>query len=176
MLRDTSANHQAMTMDNGSLVSVSIPEQAHTVQDCIDAWHAQPYVHALTAKPHFLVIVLARYSDLDRGKNTQRIACHPDATISMPVFGASLATVWHRCAMIGGVNHFGPSPQAGHYRAFAVQRSVSQAEAAHSESAPSRGTANEMWQFDDGVVAMRCSPEEITSFESNCYMLCYRTI
>ena len=77
--------------------------------------------------------------------------------------------------LVGGVKHIGRSPQSGHYRAFTVHCNSAQVNAAHeSSSAPSRASDRELWQFDDGVKAVRCNQDDIFDVECNCYMLCYQ--
>ena len=177
VLNETLNGQQTSMQDRGAVISLVIPSDAETetVQDCIDMWHQQPYVHAMTTRPPLLALVLARSSDPDRGKNCQRIACRPQATISVPVFSQSIATSWHRYTLVGGIKHIGRRPQSGHYRAFAVHCSSSQINAAHESSpAPPRASVCELWQFDDGVKAVRCNQEDISDIECNCYMLCYQ--
>ena len=96
ILNDTPDGPQTVTQDRGTVISLVIPSNAATVQDCIDVWHNQPYVHAMTSRPLLLVLAVARYSDLDKGKNCRRIACHPQATISVPMFSQVLDVSWHR--------------------------------------------------------------------------------
>ena len=79
VLSEAQHGQRITAQDRGTVVSLTIPDDAMTVQDCIDTWHQQHYVHALTTKPPLLAVMLARYSDPDRGKNCQRIACHPQA-------------------------------------------------------------------------------------------------
>ena len=174
VLSEAQHGQHITAQDRGTVVSLTIPDDAMTVQGCIDTWHHQHYVHALTTKPPLLAVMLAGYSDPDRGKNCQRIACHPQATISVPLFGESIEVSWHRYMLVGGIKHIGRSPQSGHYRAFAVHCNASQVDAAHSSSAPSWEPERELWQFDDGVRAMRCSPDDISDVECNCYVLCYQ--
>ena len=174
-LDEAPSGRQFTTQDRGAVISLVIPSDATAVQDCINMWHHQPYVHAMTTKPPLLALILARYSDPDRGKNCQRIACHPQVTISVPVFRHSIEVSWHRYMLVGGVKHIGRSPQSGHYRAFSVHCCSSQVNAVHeSPSAPSSESGRELWQFDDGVKAMRCNQDDISDIECNCYMLCYQ--
>ena len=175
VLNETPDGQQTATQDRGAVISLVIPSDAEMVQDCVDVWHHQLYVHAMTTKPPFLALVLARYSDLDRGKNCQRIACHPQATISVLMFSQAIEVSWRRDSLVGGVKRIGRSPQSGHYRAFAVHCNSSQVNAVHeSSSTPSRASGRELWQFDDGVKAVRCNQDDISDIECNCYMLCYQ--
>ena len=32
----------------------------------------------------------------------------------------------------------------------------------------------DLWQFDDGAKAVRCSQDDMSDIECNCYMLCYQ--
>ena len=69
--------------------------------------------------------------------------------------------------LVGGVKHIGQSPQSGHYRAFAVHCNSAQVNAAHeSSSAPSRASDCELWQFDDGVKAVRCNQDDISALNA----------
>ena len=69
VLTDTPVGQKSATHDRGTIISLAIPSAAATLQDCVDEWHNQPYVHAMTSCPLLLILVLARYSDLDRGRN-----------------------------------------------------------------------------------------------------------
>ena len=105
----------------------------------------------MASRSLFLVLALARYSGLDRVKNCQRIACHPQATISVPMFSEALDVSWHK--LVGGIKHVGLSPQSGHYRSFAVHCNASpQVNAVHDSPSARLGASDcNLWQFDDGV-------------------------
>ena len=48
VLSEAQHGQRVTAQDSGTVVSLTIPDDAMTVQGCIDTWHHQHYVHALT--------------------------------------------------------------------------------------------------------------------------------
>ena len=171
--------------DSGpNVIMLPIAPEHHTVQDCIDSWHHQPSVHASTGDSSCLMLVLARYSQLELGKNSQCIACHPTTTISVPYFTSGLQVEWRRYRLTAGVFHVGQSPQSGHYHAFAMHAASPHSQSAGlpqvhphqtSQAAPSGMSDIVTWCFDDWVSAVPCKPDILESIQHNAYILCFQT-
>ena len=102
--------------DGGVIISLTLPGQPTTVQDMIQAWHSQHYLHALCSEPDFLCIQLGRYPH--QIKNSTKIEM--PLTIDVPAFSASNTLEVHavQYRLISSVIHLGRSPTAGHYRAL----------------------------------------------------------
>ena len=102
--------------DFGVVISLTLSAQHATVQDMIQAWHSQHYVHALCSEPDFLCCQLGRYPH--QIKNSTKIEM--PVTIDVPVFSASNTLEVHtvKYRLISCVIHLGRSPTAGHYRAL----------------------------------------------------------
>ena len=73
----------------------------------------------LLCAPEFLLVTLARYASVARGKNRTRVPCKAMQRASFPVFtGSDHAVQWTPCSLVAGVLHLGSTPQQGHYRTF----------------------------------------------------------
>ncbi len=171
-----------VTDSGASLIQLTLEPEHATVQDCVDAWHGQHSVHALTDEVSHLVFVLARYARLEAGKNMQDIACEPTTTVSVPQFNGDIQVIWRRFHLVGGIYHIGQTPQSGHYRAFAVhspsalQSSASTQARQHraTQAAPSGMADRAIWCFDDGVAAVPCDPSTHNDIRCNAYVLCFQ--
>ena len=69
--------------------------QDTTLQECIICWHEQKIPHGLLYAPAFLLVTLARYTNVARGKNRTRVPCKAMQRASFPVFsGSDHAVQW----------------------------------------------------------------------------------
>ena len=180
-------------------VSVPLPRRGHaTLQDCVVQWHEQKIPHGLLGTPSFLLVNLARYANIARGKNPIRLPCKAMQKVSFPVFrGTGHDVAWTSYTLVAGIMHLGPQPQSGHYRSFLahpgscldswpqVSTSCSsepqlmpagdRGSSAPSgrPSAPSGSRHYTWWCTDDGKAAEVCHPTYYRTLSENCYVLCF---
>ena len=180
-------------------VSVPLPRRGHaTLQDCVVQWHEQKIPHGLLGTPSILLVNLARYANIARGKNPIRLPCKAMQKVSFPVFrGTGHDVAWTSYTLVAGIMHLGPQPQSGHYRSFLahpgscldswpqVSTSCSsepqlmpagdRGSSAPSgrPSAPSGSRHYTWWCTDDGKAAEVCHPTYYRTLSENCYVLCF---
>ena len=180
-------------------LDIPLPRRAHaTIQECVLQWHEQKTPHGLVVAPPILLVSLARYASLTRGKNPIRLPCKAMQKVSFPVFqGSGHDVVWTSYVLVAGIMHLGPRPQSGHYRSFLAHPAglvdaLPQAPAtctaelstgpagdrglsapSGTPSAPSGSRQYTWWCTDDGKPAEVCHPTYYRTLSENCYVLCF---
>ena len=100
---------------------LAIEVSSPTLQGCIQAWHAQHYLHAVLRASVHVPIVLQRYAGSRCGprKQTQPLNIQAGMTVCLPVFaGIELQAQWAEYQGSVVIEHVGPSLSSGHYRTF----------------------------------------------------------
>ena len=158
--------------DSGTLLSplvVLIPKGAHSVQDCVNAWHSQMAPHGLAAPTSTILLQLGRFH-YQPGRPVRKLQVRLETTahLRFPVFSMGLQTQWYSYYVIAGTYHIGRTPSTGHYRAFLTNRGVP----------GNAGNLEEPYIFpdqtmvtDDGVPAQNASREDAEQIFCNIYML-----
>ena len=108
--------------DGGELQSPLLLEaRGPDLQTAVDAWHAQPALHALHMHTGLVPLQLKRYSYEDGSscKNQTSILCRPGAVIRVPCFAAStgLQIRHDRFRIAFVIFHVGERTHSGHYQA-----------------------------------------------------------
>ena len=84
------------------------------LQSCVQLWHDQGALQALSSAPGDLVTVaLCRYVGEDKIQSRMS-QCRQ---VSLPFHGGDRIT-WHNYTIVAGVLHVGDTAQSGHYQAF----------------------------------------------------------
>ena len=87
--------------------------QDTTLQECIICWHEQKIPHGLLCAPEFLLVTLARYASVARGKNRTRVPCKAMQQASFPVFTGSDHAVQWTPSWLQGSYTLGRRPSKG---------------------------------------------------------------
>ena len=96
-------------------IDLQLPRRTHdtTLQECIICWHEQKIPHGLLCAPEFLLVTLARYASVARGKNRTRVPCKA----MQPASQCSLAQIMLfsglRIAWLQGSYTLGRRPSKG---------------------------------------------------------------
>ena len=113
--------------DNGSctqMISIDVPANGDwALQDVINAWGHQTFIHGVTSAPHWLAVRLNRFVFLESRLQKIRAAMSWDreACINIPVFqSGNLQLSWKPYKVCALVIHLGEHVQSGHYRALLV--------------------------------------------------------
>ncbi|CAE7307189.1 unnamed protein product [Symbiodinium sp. CCMP2592] len=138
------------------------------LQWCVDAWHRQSCIHALTAAAPFLCLQLLRFHNEEgRMQRDLRPLKGHMTTVHMPVFRADNAELRNDliCThapyqVVAMALHSGEAPTEGHYRAVL-------------NGQPFFG-ADKSWHTDDGRVACSCKSEDHTMHRIAAYVICLR--
>ena len=175
-------------------IDLQLPRRTHdtTLQECIICWHEQKIPHGLLCAPEFLLVTLARYASVARGKNRTRVPCKA----MQPASQCSLAQTPY--SLVAAVLHLGSTPQQGHYRTFMANSRTApcatmqeltafSTEPSHNSaggrgysaptgrpSAPSGSPSYTWWCTEDGKPAEVCHPTYSRILSENCYILCFR--
>ena len=117
--RDTSGE-APRRVDSGCLETpIILHLQAHhgALQECIDGWHQQVPIHALSQASPLVFLQLARYSFGDgvAVKNSQAIQI--PHTGHIPVFGREQRCFKAKYQIVAAVIHHGNNTLSGHYTA-----------------------------------------------------------
>ena len=182
-------------------IDLQLPRRTQdtTLQECIICCHEQQIPHGLLCAPEFLLVTLARYASVARGKNRTRVPCKAMQRASFPVFtGSDHAVQWTPYSLVAGVLHLGSTPQQGHYRTFMANSRTApcvtkqeltafSTEPSHNSaggrgysaptgrpSAPSGSPSYTWWCTEDGKPAEVCHPTYSRILSENCYILCFR--
>ena len=106
-----------VTLDKGSLLqplTLSLQAGHCSIQHCIDSWHAQAHLHALTRAADYLLLHIARYEG-DTVLNSHSLAF--PALVALPVFGKGLRCFRATYRIAGIISHSGIRPGEGQYTA-----------------------------------------------------------
>ena len=154
-------------------IPLCIPDNAHSIQDCIHSWNdqARTTAHALTHTVEVVVIQLARFTQLSGGRyrkfTGQIVDLHH---IRMPVFSNGLQSQWIPFSLCVGIVHIGRSPFSGHYRAFLRNDGTSSRDSS-LEPHPDQHVA--AYIADDGIPAVPTTDADWSFIHRNAYMLGY---
>ena len=106
--------------DHGPLSApVLVDVQGPDLQSIIDAWSAQPAIHALSEHSGAFILQLKRYTRAgDRAaKNTTPVLIRPGDALVMPCFAApGSIELQHRQFRVAFVIHHGEQTTSGHYQ------------------------------------------------------------
>ena len=182
-------------------IDVPLPRRDHdTLQECIIGWHEQSSSHGLLNTPNYLLVCLARYAHIGKGKNRLRLPCKAMQQVSFPVFqGRGHDTLWTSYSLVAGALHLGSRPQTGHYRTFLAHPSTTSVDAPPqvpttssisrgetptsatgisapfgSPPAPPGSRRYTWWCTDDEKPAEVCHPTYSRTLSENCHILCFR--
>ena len=96
----------------GAPVSLCMRLTSCGLQDLIDDWHRQVYMHAFVAQDGPVLLHLARNADASKNEALISIA----SLIWLPVFVEGIIVRWHSYQVRALVEHHGDSVISGHYR------------------------------------------------------------
>ncbi|CAE7232869.1 unnamed protein product [Symbiodinium sp. CCMP2592] len=118
----TPAVPEGREVDRGPLhlpITMPIPEDACTIQQCVEAWCQQDDAHALGFASPLILVQLGRF----RQRSHRHVSkfegiVELDGIISIPVFANDNNLDLNHCQyrVIAGAFHIGNTPASGHYR------------------------------------------------------------
>ena len=113
-------------MDTGTCeraINVDPPPQGHWIlQDAINRWHQQAYIHAITENPNWLILRINRFQDASDGTSKIRSPMQWAVGIQMPIFNeATLSFSEVGFQLRACIVHLGERATSGHYRALLIQ-------------------------------------------------------
>ena len=96
-------------------IDLPLPRRDHaTLQECIVGWHEQNLPHGLVGTPRCLLVCLARYADIARGKNRIRLPCKAMQQACFPIFqGRAHDVAWTSYSLVAGFYIWGRDPEQG---------------------------------------------------------------
>ena len=135
---------QANVIDSGSLLSpivmhLSGDGKAEDLQDCVDRWHQQAYLHGLCEAYPVVLVQLARYGYGALGAIKDRSGVSVPRKLFLPVFGRGLNVFKATYTVCSIIVHHGTCTSAGHYTSLLLEPGVL--------------PRNTFWGTDDGKVA-----------------------
>ena len=96
----------------GAPVSLRMRANSCGLQDLIDDWHRQVYMHAFVVQDEPVLLHLARTADASKNEALISIA----SPVWLPIFAEGILARWHSCQVRALVEHHGDSVVSGHYR------------------------------------------------------------
>ena len=148
-------------------VSVDITAQ-HDLQNALNAWHQQQYIHALIDLPKLLCLQLGRFRH--EGSRTVKVRhrCSVPQRLQVPHFADDfLECATQEYILCSGIVHVGDTATSGHYRAMCVHSPF--ADTRSEDSSP----ALRYTLCDDDRPASLHSPRLDSLLEHNLYVVMY---
>ncbi|OLP80231.1 hypothetical protein AK812_SmicGene39384 [Symbiodinium microadriaticum] len=113
--------------------------KAEDLQDCVDRWHQQAYLHGLCEAYPVVLVQLARYGYGALGAIKDRSGVSVPRKLFLPVFGRGLNVFKATYTVCSIIVHHGTCTSAGHYTSLLLEPGVL--------------PRNTFWGTDDGKVA-----------------------
>ena len=108
--------------DCTNMLTLDVPTSGHwQLQDLVDSWRGQAFVHALESTPQWLAIRLNRFNQDGLSGEIRKVRTRMvwTAEIRVPTFvDSALEVVLARYVVQAFAVHLGNSISAGHYRAL----------------------------------------------------------
>ena len=96
----------------GAPVSLRMRATSCGLQDLVDDWHQQVYMHAFVVQDEPVLLHLARNADASKNEALISIA----SFVWLPIFTEGIIARWHSYQVRALVEHHGDSVVSGHYR------------------------------------------------------------